>query len=129
MVETIRVDATKGTVRQDLAILPEKMLEAAYEELLQQAYLMRGLAQIYVRVDTGSLRDSIRVERVGPTYHLHMVVRVRAGGYITNPKTKRLVNYAGIVEIKYPYMRPAWEQIRGNIIALIERRVVEAVNK
>lgn len=128
MVATIRVDATKTTVRQDLAKLPEKMLEAAYEELLQQAELMKGLAQVNVRVDTGSLRDSIRVERVGPTYHLHMMVRVRAGGYVTNPKTGKLVNYAAIIESKYPFMRPAWNQIKGNIIALIERKVVEEVS-
>lgn len=129
LVGTIRLDFDKGTVKQDLAMLPEKMLAAAYEELLQQAKLMQGLAQVNVRVDTGSLRDSIRVERVGPSYHLHRMVRVRAGGYIVNPKTLRKVDYAAIVEQKYPYMRPAFEQIRGNLNALIERRVVEACNR
>ena len=124
---TIRIDINKGTVKQDLAMLPEKMLEAAYEELVQQAHLMQGIAQILVRVDTGSLRDSIRVERVGPTYHLHMMVKVRAGGYVTNPKTGRRVHYAGFVEALYPYMQPAWDEIKDNVAALIERKVVEAV--
>ena len=123
MTGRIVIDATKGTVKQDLAKLPEKMVEAAYEELLQQAELMKGLAQVYVRVDTGSLRDSIRVERVN-----NRVVRVRAGGYVTNPKTGRLVNYASIIEAKYPFMRPAWDQVKGNIVALIERRIVDACN-
>ena len=110
-------------------MLPEKMLEAAYEELLQQAELMKGLAQVNVRVDTGSLRDSIRIERTAPTHHLHRMVRVRAGGYVTNPRTKKIVDYAAIVEHKWPFMRPAWDSIRSNVEALIQRRVVEAVNR
>jgi len=126
---SLRLDFSKGRVKQDLAELPEKMLEAAYEQLLQQAELMVGLAQVYVRVDTGSLRDSIRVERVAPSYHLHRMVRVRAGGYVTNPDTGRKVDYAAVVEMKYPYMRPAFEEIRANLKLLIERGVVEAINK
>lgn len=126
---SIRLDFEKGTVKQDLGMLPEKMLEAAYEELLQQANLMVGLAQVYVRVDTGSLRDSIRIERVGPSYHLHKMVRVRAGGYVTNPKTRRIVDYAAIVEAKYPYMQPAFEEIRENLGYLIKNKVVEACSE
>lgn len=129
MSNVIKMDFMKGIVKQDLAMLPEKMLEAAYEELLQQAELMKGLAQVGVRVDTGSLRDSIRIERTAPTHHLHKMVRVRAGGYVTNPKTGKIVDYAAIVESRYPFMRPAWEQIRGNIVSLIQRRVVEACNR
>ena len=117
-----------GRTKQTLAELPEKMLEVAYEELLQQAELMKGLAQIYVHVDTGSLRDSIRVERGGVGKHWR-VVRVRAGGYVTNPVSNRLVDYAVIVEHKYPFMRPAFEQVRGNIADLIRRRVVQEVTK
>ena len=126
---SLRLDFSKGTVKQDLAMLPEKMLEAAYEELLQQAELMKGLAQVYVRVDTGSLRDSIRIERAAPEHHLHRMVRVRAGGYVTNPDTGRKVDYAAVVEMKYPYMRPAFEEIRANLNALITRKVVEVVNR
>lgn len=126
---SLRLDFTKGTVKQDLAELPEKMLEAAYAELLQQAELMVGLAQVYVNVDTGSLRDSIRVERVAPSYHLHRTVRVRAGGYVTNPKTGKKVNYATYQELTHPYMRPAFEEIRANLGELIKRRVVEKINR
>lgn len=113
-----------GTTKTDLAVLPEKMLEYAFEVLLQQAELMKGLAQVYVPVDTGSLRDSIRVERGGEGEAWRRV-RVRAGGYVTNPKTGRLVNYAGIVEAKYPYMRPAFEEIKVTIAEMIRARVVE----
>lgn len=126
---SLRLDFSEGTVKQDLAQLPEKMLEAAYEELLQQAELMKGIWQVTARVDTGSYRDSIRVERVGPTYHLHRMVRVRAGGYVTNPITGRKVDYAGHLEQRYHTGQLAFEEIRANIKALIQRRVVEAVNR
>ena len=123
---SIRLDITKGTIKQDLAMLPEKMLDWAFEVLLDQAHLMQGLAQVYVRVDTGSLRDSIRVERGGEGKHWR-VVSVRAGGYIVNPKTNRLVNYAAVVEAKYPYMRPAYEDVRNTIKQMIETKVVSMV--
>jgi len=115
-----------ATIKQRLAELPEKMLDAAFEELDQQAELMKGIAQVLVRVDTGSLRDSIRKERGGIGKNWR-VITVRAGGYVTNPRTGRLVNYAVHVEQKYPFMRPAFEQVRGNIESLIQRRVVERV--
>jgi len=116
-----------GTIKQRLAELPEKMLDAAFEELDQQAELMKGIAQVLVRVDTGSLRDSIRKERGGQGKNWR-VVTVRAGGYVTNPRTGRVVDYAVVVEQKYPFMRPAFEQVRGNIESLIQRRVAERVN-
>lgn len=120
-------DFGSGTVKQDLAMLPEKMLDHAFEVVLDQAHVMAGYAQIYVRVDTGSLRDSIRVERGGKGKHWR-TVRVRAGGYITNPDTGRLVDYAAFVESKYPYMRPAWQQVRGTIADLVAAKLVEAVH-
>ncbi len=115
-----------GRLKQDLAKLPEKMLEAAVEELMQQVELMKGLAQIYVLVDTGSLRDSIRVERGGEGEFWRRV-RVRAGGYVTNPRTGKLVDYAIHVERKQPFMQPAWDSIKANITDLIKRHVIEKV--
>ena len=100
---------------------------SAYEVLMERAQLMKGLAQVYVRVDTGSLRDSIRVESGGIGEHWRRI-RVRAGGYIINPKTKKRVDYAGIVESKYPFMRPAWEQVRADIEDMIKAKFVESIN-
>lgn len=124
---SLRFDFSKGTLKQDLARLPKEMLDAAFEQLDQQAELMKGLAQVFVRVDTGSLRDSIRKERGGEGERWRRV-RVRAGGYVTNPKSGRLVDYAVWVEQNYPFMRPAYEQVKPNIEALIQRAVVERVN-
>jgi len=113
-----------GRLKTDLADLPEKMLDYAFEVLMSRAELMKGLAQVYVRVDTGSLRDSIRIERGGESKNWRRV-RVRAGGYVTNPKTGRLVNYAAIVEQRFPYMRPAFDEIKGDIAEMIQAKVVE----
>jgi hypothetical protein len=125
---SIRIDVTKGTVKKDLAELPEKMLDYAFEVLIDRARLMQGIAQVLVRVDTGSLRDSIRIERVAPSHHHHRVVRVRAGGYVTNPKTGKIVNYAVVVESKYPFLKPAYYQVRDTIKEMIKTRVVEGVS-
>jgi len=124
---SLHFDLEKGTIKQDLAELPDRMLDAAFEVLMERAELMKGLAQVFVRVDTGSLRDSIRIESGGVGKHWRQV-KVRAGGYVTNPKTGRVVNYAGIVESKYPFMRPAWEQVKGDIADMIKAKFVERIN-
>ena len=116
-----------NTVKADVATLPEKILDYAFEVLLSQAELIKGLAQIYVPVDTGSLRDSIRVERGGQGLHWRRV-RIRAGGYIINPKTGKLVNYARFVEERYPFLRPAVEEVKPTIAEMIREGVVEGVN-
>jgi hypothetical protein len=119
-------DFEKGTLKIALAELPEKMLDAAYKELDQQAELMKGIWQVLAPVDTGSYRDSVRKERggIGKGWR---VVRVRAGGYVTNPKTGRLVDYAVILEQRYHCGERAWQQVCGNIEALIRRAVVTEV--
>ena len=75
--------------------------EWALEILMENAELIQGLAQILVRVRTGALRDSIRVERRGDT------IRIVAGS--------PTVNYAQIIEAKYPYMAPAFAQVVSQI--------------
>lgn len=120
----IKYTLTDILEKRKLATLSEHAVEWAFEVLLKQAELMRDLAKIYVRVDTGSLRDSIRVERGGTGLHWREV-RVRAGGYVANPKTGRLVDYARFVEEKYPFMRPAFEQVKPTIAEMIQANVVE----
>ena len=110
-----------------LTALGERMKEAAVEALLQQAHVMAGLAQIYVPVDTGSLRDSIRVERGGEGQFWSQV-KVRAGGYIENPKQPgHTVSYAAFVEAKQPFMAPAWAQVEPTVVDVIRARVESAI--
>jgi len=113
-------------IKQKLATLPEHMIEWAEEVLLNRAHYMRDIAQVLVRVETGSLRDSIRVERGGKG-QFWREVRVRAGGYVVNPKTGRLVDYAVFVENNYPFMAPAFLQIKEDLAYLIKNLVVEKV--
>jgi hypothetical protein len=121
---SVKYDLSDSYVKEKLANLPEKMLEWAFEVLMKQAELMKDLAQMYVPVETGALRDSIRIERGGQNLNWRQV-RVRAGGYVVNPKTRRLVNYAVFVEHTQPYMRPAFDEVRPTIVDMIRQSVVE----
>jgi hypothetical protein len=118
---SIQLDISDPAIKAKLAELPEKMLEYAFEVLMKQAELIKGLAQVYVPVDTGSLRDSIRI--------------VRAGGYVTNPETGRIVDYAKFQEFgtRYVYgqfyLTRAVEEVQPTIAAMIKAGVVEKVER
>jgi hypothetical protein len=116
---SITVDVTKTSVAE----LPEKMLDYALEVIMNQAHLIVGLAQVYCAVDTGSLRDSIRVERGGEGLRWRQV-RVRAGGYIINPKTGKLVDYAWIVELRTPFLQPAFDEVAPQIKEMLQVGVI-----
>lgn len=120
----LTVDWERGTITQALAELPEKMEKAGMEALNDGADFMIIMAKTYVRVDTGTLQKSIRKQRTRDN-----VVSVRAGGYFVNPKTGRLCDYAHWVEMRYPYMRPAFETVRSFIIQQIKDRVLAAVQR
>ena len=109
-------------VKDDLARLPELMRESGLEALNDAADFMVIIAQTYVLVDTGSLQSTIRKEQRGD------IVSVVAGGGATiNPKSGKHVDYAIHVEHRVPFMRPAWETIRGLVERLIREKVVERV--
>jgi hypothetical protein len=124
----IFVDLNRGTVKQDITAIPNKLLEGAEEAILQVADLMKGLWQIHIRVDTGSARDSIRVERGGLGMHWREV-RVRGGGYVVNPKTGRLVDYMAIIELKYGAGRQAWNEVQPEAQDIIRRICLEHIKE
>lgn len=100
------LEAESHRVR-DILVKIETELDPELERLfIEHAEMIKALAQSYVRVDTGSLQKSIRIEHID-RHH----IAVRAGGYIINPKTGRIVDYAGWVEAKFPYMRPAYQHV------------------
>lgn len=119
----LTADFKKGTLTQRLAMLPDKMEKAGLEAINEGADFMKMMAKNLVLVDTGTLRKSIRKERGGKG---RLTVSVRAGGYFVNPKTGKLCNYAHWVEMKYPYMRPAYDMVRPYILRLIRQKVLEA---
>lgn len=124
MTGVIKLDFNKGTVKQDVAQLPEKIYVATLDVLKERTDLMVWIAKSLAPKDTWALMKSIRSQWIGKG---RRVCIVRAGGYEINPKTKKLVDYAAIVEMRQPYMRPAWEEAKQGIEDMIESRVVSAV--
>jgi HK97 gp10 family phage protein len=128
------MDISDPAIKAKLAELPEKMLNYAFEVMMKQAELMKGLAQVYCPVDTGSLRDSIRIERGGEGKQWRQV-KVRCGGYITNPNTGRLVDYAKYQEFGTKYIAPtyfmtqAFLEVRPTIAAMIQAGIVQGIQK
>jgi len=126
------ITVNMSTVKNPLAELPEQMLDYAYEVMMEQAHLIVALAQIYVPVDTGSLRDSIRVERGGEGKNWRQV-KVRAGGYITNPETGKKVYYARYQEEGTRYIAArrfigqAVDEVKPTIKEMVKAKVVEQV--
>lgn len=130
MADKIRLDFAKGTVKRDIAEIPNKLLEGAEEAILEVAQLMKAYAIYYVAVDWGNLRDTIRVERGGRRMYWRQV-RVRAGGYPMKrgPRAGEPVNYAAIVETRQPYMKPAWREVQPEAQAIIRRICLEHIKE
>jgi len=102
--------------------------------LEKAAEMVRDEAKALCPVDTGSLQRSIRTfkREVGGVL---CSVGVSAGGYVVNPKTRRIVDYASFVEYgtsrmaARPFLRPAFATTKPLIVALAReswRRVMEA---
>uniref|UniRef100_A0A6M3MA63 Putative tail protein n=1 Tax=viral metagenome TaxID=1070528 RepID=A0A6M3MA63_9ZZZZ len=113
--------------------MPKEFEESMDEALDKTADDARDRAKQLVPVDTRSLQKSIRKERYArPAGNIHYR-GIRAGGYIVNPKTGRIVDYAAYVEYgtsrqrPQPYMRPAliWasRKIEGYFWKALSRRV------
>ena len=95
-------------------------LEKACEQIADRA---RSLCP----VDTGTLRDTIRVRRLSGDPYLD--VRVYAGSRIEGGGSKKgaergafyahMVEYGTVKMSKKPFLRPALNAVKGNIISII----------
>ena len=113
-------ELANGVIKLQIAQIPERLLEGAEQAVIETAYLVLGLAQIYVNVDTGALRDSGRIERGGEGL-TWKEVKVRFGGYATNPRTGKLVDYAVHVERRYGYLARAVADANPEMLAIVNR--------
>jgi hypothetical protein len=113
-------ELANGVIKMQIAQIPERLLEGAEEAVIETAQLVLGLAQIYVNVDTGALRDSGRIERGGEGLNWKEV-KVRFGGYTVNPRTKKLVDYAVHVENRYHYLARAVQDANPEMLATVNR--------
>lgn len=100
-------------VKRNFMALTEGMNPAAARVLKDVAEDVKKEAKELVPVDTGALRDSIRLIVTAKTAGNITRVGVRAGGFEINPKTGKLVDYAIPVEFgtsrqtPQPYLIPA----------------------
>jgi len=110
-----------------LSNLDKKLSKALDEALNEIAEKIRDDAKSFVPVDTGALRKSIRIEKKGKL----QVSIVAGGGGVINPRTGREVDYAGYVEFgtsrmnPQPYMQPALEKNRDEILRIVKEKVLE----
>jgi len=104
------------------------------EGLAEAAEKIKEDAKGFCPVDTGSLRRSIRTSTVNSQGHLHMVSVSAGGGEVTNPRTGKPVDYAAYVEFgtsktkPQPFMQPAVDGNREEIVRILYRKVQEAVS-
>jgi len=84
--------------------------QKALEILLMRGQQMVAIAQGLVHVDTGTLQSDIKMI-VTQSQGDFVSVRIVAGGTRINPKTGKVCDYAQAVEVKSPYLRPAFDFI------------------
>ena len=114
-------------LEEKLSNLDVKLSRALDEALEEIAEKIRDDAKSLVPVDTGALKKSIRIEKKEKL----QVSIVAGGGGVINPRTGREVDYAGYVEFgtshmsPQPYMQPALEKNRDELLNIVKRKVLE----
>ena len=131
----LEISGTKDLLRYLENKLPEAFNNSISEVLKEAAQVGKERAQSLVPVDTGALRKSIRIERLGMKSGKITYTGIRAGGYIRNPKTNKIVDYAAHVEYgtsrqaPQPYMRPAAEYAMQRVPGLFWNHLYRRVDK
>jgi len=115
----LKLDFTSGSVKQLVGTIEK----AALEQLEEAADDMVAYAKILCRTETGSLASTVRKERAGNA------IKVRAGGYVVNPRTGKLVDYAVFIEEKDHFMQKAWMLARIGLDEKVKSRVEGRVNE
>jgi hypothetical protein len=121
---SLKIEGSPETVAYELGKLHLRMLDVGGEALNQICEEMVYMAKVLCPKATGSLALSIRKE-VKQTSSNRVAFSVKAGGNIINPKTGREVNYAVIVEMKQPFMSPAYAMACDVAVERIQSAVME----
>ena len=114
--------------------MPDAFDQSMTDAMEETAQLGKERARELVPVDTGALKNSIRVERFATPAGYITYTGIRAGGYIRNPRTNKLVDYASYVEYgtsrqrPQPYLRPAVEYAMKRLPDLFWRKLSRRVN-
>ena len=105
------------------------LLNEAEKAIREIAVKIRDDAKRFCPVDTGSLKKSIRLGVTARPAGNIRIIQVRAGGYVTNPKTGRKVDYASHVEFgtsrqrPQPFMRPAIDNHKKDLARVLRRKI------
>jgi len=121
---SLKIEGSPITVSHDLGTLPMRMLQVGGEALSQICDEMVTMAKFLCPKATGSLALSIRKD-VKLSSHNRIVFSVKCGGGIINPRTRKEVGYALIVEMKQPFMQPALTMAWNSAFQKIQNAVVE----
>lgn len=127
---TVEIYGTQKLIAR-LARLAKALDPAAVKGVKEVAKAIRDDAKELCPVDTGSLKKSIRIGTYAKPKGQTHSIRVTAGGHITNPKTKRKVDYASYVEFgtsrqrAQPFLRPAIVKHRKALAKSIKEAIRE----
>ncbi len=106
-------------VKRNFTTLSTGIDRAAVRVLKKIAADVKDEAKELVPVDTGALQKSIRVITTAKVAGNITRVGVRAGGFVVNPKTGKLVNYAIPIEFGWSKKAP-----QGYLILAANKKAV-----
>lgn len=118
---TLKLTGADNLVARLVDLRTARLKKSTEDNIRQICIDIRDTAKAKAPVDTGSLQASIRLQTYHATGSAIIKLGVSAGGYVTNPRTGRIVNYARFVEYgtsrmrAQPYMRPAIEQHKSRL--------------
>ena len=127
-VELVGIDRLIARLGKASETLDPKTIEG----LSEVADKIVSDAKTMVPIETGSLQKSICKQHHVSEGNIHNI-GVSSGGYVTNPKTGRIVNYAAHVEYgtskmaPKPYLRPALEANRQSLTEVLREKVEESL--
>lgn len=128
--DTVKMYGHQQLMARLMELRTARLAEATEEQLTDVATAIRDDAKSLAPVDTGSLKQSIRLQVYHKSGTFVKKVGVSAGGYVTNPKTKRKVDYASYQEFgtskmpPHPYMRPAIEKHKNELPKMFRGRKI-----
>jgi len=134
LTKTIRVEGLKqfSTLLNVLGEEVKANLQPKMREIVED---IKEDAKGRCPVDTGSLQKSIRIQTSASPAGNIISIGVSAGGYITNPKTGKKVNYAAHVEYgtsrqtPQPFLRPAYLKNEQKLRHLVKQAVINSIRK
>lgn len=122
---TLRLDGTAQMQRRLLGLIPQVQHVIAPRAVAVGAQLVVSVARKLAPVDTGRLRDAIAYEAVPDAKDPTVAIGVR------RPVSRRLhfVEFGTRFQAAQPFMRPAMDGSRGQMLQLMARAFDIGINR